>query len=95
MGDSTCVLVVAPKNEKSMDVRGFMHEEIFCDVQLLFLFCICPTCEEWDLIAMGLYWGGGVSLLINELPPHMTSWLLRRNQEKFDPLRFVVFKLQC
>ncbi len=28
----------APKNEESVDAEGFMHEEKFCDVQLLF-FC--------------------------------------------------------
>jgi hypothetical protein len=28
--------VGAPKNEKLMDGGGFMHEEKFCDVQLIF-----------------------------------------------------------
>jgi hypothetical protein len=30
--------VGAPKNEESVDAEGFMHEEKFCDVQLLFFF---------------------------------------------------------
>ncbi len=78
----------------ALENKGLVIEEKFYDVQPYF-FCLCPTFEEWDLMIMGLHWGDGVSLLGDELPPQMTNWFLRGNHERFDPLRSIIFELQC